>query len=345
MTEATTAGTDLAGRLDLAPELRLVPAAFQETYGYAATGVWRSPGSVTLLSDGDTSLSIAARWGTIVAARPREDDVIELALMNRPADRVRMDLGCLDPGDVEAWARPGLSAAWALRDAGYTLGGTTLLAGVDLPEGVGLAATTATACAIAVALRDMYAPAVPTAALAALVSRGLRALGVTGDRESGRCLVALLGRSGTAYLDDEPDGTVLPLDLGTAGLRFLVVDTRIRGSMTAPVAERTHLPEVAAYLRGGTPAALGPALNTAHARLREAGVPDAAQDIVVSAALSAGALGGRMIWDGPGRPVLLLLRAEELGTIRTAVTSACTSRGLRPPRFLTVTPVSPAARK
>jgi galactokinase len=217
MTEATTARTDLAGRLDLAPELRLVPAAFQETYGYAATGVWRSPGSVTLLSDGDTSLSIAARWGTIVAAEPREDDVIELALMNRPADRVRMDLGCLDPGDVEAWARPGLSAAWALRDAGYTLGGTTLLAGVDLPEGVGLAATTATACAIAVALRDMYAPAVPTAALAGLVSRGLRAFGVTGDRESGRCRVALLGRSGTAYLDDEPDGTVLPLDLGPPG--------------------------------------------------------------------------------------------------------------------------------
>jgi galactokinase len=345
MTEATTAETGLAGRLDLAPELRLVPAAFQETYGYAATGVWRSPGSVTLLSDGDTSLSIAARWGTIVAARPREDDVIELSLMNRPADRIRMDLGCFGPGDVEAWARPGLSATRALRDAGYSLGGTTLLAGVDLPEGVGLAATTATACAIAVALRDMYAPAVPTAALAGLVSRGLRAFGVTGDRETGRCRVALLGRSGTALLDDEPDGTVLPFDLETAGLRLLVVDTRIRGSMTAPVAERTHLPEVAAYLRGGTPAALGPALNAAHDRLRDARVPDVAQDTVVSAALSAGALGGRMIWDGPGRPVLLLLRAEELGTIRTAVTSACTSRGLRSPRFLTVTPVSHAARK
>jgi galactokinase len=343
MAETATRGADIAGRLDLAPELRLVPAAFHETYGYEATGVWRAPGSVTLLSDGDTSLSMAARWGTIVATHAHAHDVIELTLMNRPADRVQVDPGLLGPGDAEEWAAAGLSAVWALREAGYALGGTTLLAGVDLPEGVGLAAPTATACAVALALRDMYAPDLPTAALPALVDRGLRAFGVTGERETGRCRATLLGRSHAALLDDGPD--FVPLDVEGAGLRLVVVDTRIRGEIASPVAERAPLLDVAEYLRDGDPAALGAALNAAHARLGDSGVPGKAQNTVVAAALAAGALGGRMIWDGPGRPVLLLLRAEDLGPIRTAVTGACVSRGLRAPRFLTVAPFARATRK
>jgi len=345
MAETTTRGAELAGRLDLAPEVRLVPAAFHEAYGYGATGVWRAPGSVTLLSDGDTSLSMAARWGTIVATHPREDDVVELALMNRPAERVQAGLADVRPGGSEPWAAGGLSAVWALREAGHPIAGTTMFAGVDLPEGVGLAASTATACAVALALRDMYAPALPLNALPALVDRGLRAFGVTGEREIGRIRAALLGRAGAALLDDGPEETLVPLDVEAAGLRLVVVDTRVRAEPAAPVAERTPLREVAAYLRGGDPAALGAALNAAHARLNGDGAPGREQNTVVAAALGAGALGGRMIWDGPGRPVLLLLRAEDLGTIRTAVTEACVSRGLASPRFLTVTPFDAAARE
>lgn len=345
MAETTTRGAELAGRLDLAPEVRLVPAAFHETYGYGATGVWRAPGSVTLLSDGDANLSMAARWGTIVATHPRSDDLVELVLMNRPAERVQVRLADVRPYGSEPWAAGGLSAVWALREAGHPLGGTTMLAGVDLPEGVGLAASTATACAVALALRDMYAPALPVDALPALVDQGLRAFGVTGERESGRVRAVLLGRSGAALLDDGPDTTLVPLDVEAAGLRLVVVDTRTRAEPSGPVAEHTPLRKVAAYLRGGDPAALGAAFNAAHARLNGDGVPDKEQNTVVAAALGAGALGGRMIWDGPGRPVLLLLRAEDLGTIRTAVTEACVSRGLASPRYLTVTPYAPAARK
>ena len=345
MAETATRGADIAGRLDLAPELRLVPAAFHETYGYEATGVWRAPGSVTLLSDGDTSLSMATRWGTIVATHPREDSAIELALMNRPADRVQVEPAQLSPGDAPAWAAAGLSAVWAMREAGYAPGGTALLAGVDLPEGVGLGASTATACAVALALRDMHAPEVPTTALPALVDRGLRAFSVTGERETCRCQATLFGHERTALLDDGPEGTLVPFDVESAGLRLVVVDTRVRQEPASPVAERAPLREVAKYLSGGDPAALGAALNAAHARLRDAGVPTTEQDTVVAAAREAGALGGRMIWDGPGRPALLLLRAEDLGPVRTAITDACVASDLRSPRFLTVTPVSRATEK
>ena len=345
MAETTTRGEELAGRLDLAPEVRLVPAAFHEAYGFGATGVWRAPGSVVLLSDGAASLSMAARWGTIVATRPREDDLIELSLMNRPAERVQVRLADVRPGGSEPWAAGALSAVWALREAGHPVGGTTMLAGVDLPDGVGLAAPTAAACAVALALRDMYAPELPANALPALVDRGLRAFGVTGEREIGRVRAALLGRAGAALLDDGPEETLVPLDVEAAGLRLVVVDTRIRTDPAAPVAERTPLDEVTAYLHGGDPAALGAAFNAAHARLNSEGVPGKEQNTVVAAALGAGALGGRMTWDGPGRPVLLLLRAEDLGTIRTAVTEACVSRDLPSPRYLTVTPFDAAARK
>jgi hypothetical protein len=49
-----------------------------------------------------------------------------------------------------------------------------------------------------------------------------------------------------------------------------------------------------------------------------------------------------MIWDGPGRPVLVLLRAEDLTTIRTAV--ARSFPAARSPRFLTTVPISAARR-
>ncbi len=345
MPDAATPGADLAGRLDLAPEVRLVPAAFHERYGYDAAGVWRAPGSVTLLSDGDASLTIATRWGTIVAAHARGDDEVEFGLMNRPAERLRTPLAAIGPsGD---WAAAGLSAVWALRSAGYALGGVTMLAGVDLPDGVGLGASTATACAVAVALRDMYAPELPTTTLADLVSRGLRAFGVTGEREAGRCRAALLGRTGAALLDDgSAAGVTVPFPVEAAGLRLAVVDTRIRTSPAAPVAERSPLTDATlTALAEATPAALGEALSAAHAELRAAGLPDRAQETVVRAAMDAGALGARMIWDGPGRPALLLLHAEDLAAVRTAVTGTCVTRGLCAPRFLTVTPVAAAVRK
>lgn len=347
MVKSTTTGAhmvNLAARLDLSPELRTVSYFFQDMYDRPPVGVWHSPGAVTLLSDGDASLSIPAPWGAIVAAEPRTDDVIELSWMTRPADGTQIRLGDIAPGDGQAWAVAGLSAVWALREAGHPLGGVTLLTGVHLPAGTGLAATTSVACAIALTLRDLYAPDVPMTALPELVSRGLRAFGVTAGLETSPCVTAMLGRADEALLYDGREAVGLPFDLTSAGLRLVAADTRSRGPLTAPAPERSPLDEAAACLRAGDPAALGRLLDAAHGRLRDAGLPDPAQETVISAARDAGALGARMIWDGPGRPALLLTRAEHLGTTRTAIIDACTSRGLRSPRFLTMTPAPGACR-
>jgi galactokinase len=343
---------DFADRPDLPPELRLVPYAFGAEYGHPPAGVWHSPGVVTLLRDGDATLSVAARWGAIVAAEPRQDGLVELAWMNRPAERLRLPVTEIVPGAGSARDAAALGPVWALREAGHPLGGVTLLVSVDLPVGSGLAAATATACAVAIALRDLFAPSIASAALAGIVAEGLRRFGVAEVDEYGRCATALLGAAGRATLWRAGDVTGFSFDSAAAGLRLMVVDTRVRDvavSSAASVswgtsgAERADLDGAVAALSRGA-AALGPLLTAAHTALHRADVPDDAQHLAVTAALDGGALGARMIWDGPGRPVCVLQPAEKVGQVRTAIGLAYQRAGRRTPRFLTLAPARGARR-
>jgi len=93
-------------------------------------------------------------------------------------------------------------------------------------------------------------------------------------------------------------------------------------------------------------------LTAAHAALADAlaatvpaGLPaapaaDEVQQIAVSAALDGGALGARMLVDGPGRPACALLRATLLTDVRRAIVAAFSARRLRIPRLLTVEPAA-----
>ena len=221
---------DFADRPDLPPELRLVPYAYGAEYGHPPAGVWHSPGVVTLLRDGDATLSVAARWGAIVAAEPRQDGLVELAWMNRPAERLRLPVTEVVPGAGSARDAAALGPVWALREAGHPLGGVTLLVSVDLPVGSGVAAATATACAVAIALRDLFAPSVASAALAGIVAEGLRRFGVAEADEFGRCATALLGAAAQATLWRAGEVARFSFDSAAAGLRLMVVDTRVRTS-------------------------------------------------------------------------------------------------------------------
>jgi galactokinase len=139
---------DLADRPDVAPELRLVPHAFRETFGRPAQGVWYAPGVVSLMP----GMAVCARWGAIVAGEPRDDGLIELASINKPAEPVRLPLS----QSVPDWAKPVARVVERLQPQG-----ATLLCSVDLPAGSGLSAQTALACAAGLALRDMCLPGMP----------------------------------------------------------------------------------------------------------------------------------------------------------------------------------------
>jgi galactokinase len=137
--------TDLADRPDVAPELRLVPHAFREAFGRSAQGVWYAPGIVSLMP----GVAVCARWGAIVAGERRDDGLIELTSINKPAEPVVLPLA----ETVPEWAKPVVRVVERLRPDG-----ATLLCSVDLPAGSGLSSQTALACAAALALRDLCRP-------------------------------------------------------------------------------------------------------------------------------------------------------------------------------------------
>src|SRR5487761_614058 len=155
LTECLPAGripgmaTDLPDRLDLAWELRLGADTYREEFGCAPAGVWHAPGTITLLADGPTQLTVSARWGAIVAAGPRADGIIEPIRMNRPDERLRLTVGEAAAGAGPSWAGPGLRSA---RE------GASLLINTDLPEGSGVGAALATQSAIGLALRGLADP-------------------------------------------------------------------------------------------------------------------------------------------------------------------------------------------
>ncbi|HEV2372505.1 MAG TPA: hypothetical protein VGS19_10055 [Streptosporangiaceae bacterium] len=294
----------IADQLDLAPELRLASYTFREEFGHAPMGVWQAPGMVTLLADGAERLRVAAPWGSIVAAEPRSDGMVEPRHVNRPGERMPLSVEEAAAGLGPQWGRDGLRAART---------GATLLAATDLPDGSGIGATAATQTAIALALRD-------------LAEDGAGGLSCpAGDELSGF-------PAGTARLG----GQQFPCDLAAAGLRLMVIDTRVRGVPRPAVPEVAPLDRAADVLATGDLAALGPLLTSAHA----AAMCHEAQEAAVSAAVRAGALGARMIVDGPGRPVCALVPTARLAQVRAEVVAEFDRRQRRAPRFLTFTPTA-----
>jgi len=242
--------TDYADQLDLAPELRMTCYAYREEFGRPPATVCRVPGRVTLLTDGDRRLTVATPWGAIAAAGPADGDVVEIAQMERPGERV---------------SRPGP--------------GATILVSSELPEGTG-----------------------------------------TGSAAALEEAIQLCTSSGS------PAAPALPFDLVAAGLRLMIIDTRVRDVPRPAPAEHSPVPDALP--------ALGPMLTAAHNALG----CDPVQELAVSAALPAGALGARAIFDGCGRPVVALLPVDRLADVRAEVTAEFGRRWLRLPRFLTFTP-------
>jgi hypothetical protein len=303
---------DLADRLDGAPELRLVAYTYREAFGHPAAAVWRVPGTVVLLADGPRRLTIGARWGALIAAGPRQDGIIEPMRMSRPDQQVRLTVAEAMAGAGPSWAAEGLRSARC---------GAALMVNTDLPEGSGARAAEATQTAIRLALSNLAGAGEP--ADGREPPRPGREPSGPGGEFGGH-------QPGMALLDGRP----LPFDPAAAGLRLVIIDTRVRDVPQPPAAESSALDQAAAALAAGDIEELGPMLTAAHRALD----PDEVQEIAVSAALSAGALGARMITDGPGRPVLALVPAPRLAEVRSAVSGALKASGLRPARFLTVSP-------
>jgi galactokinase len=207
---------------------------FGERFGGSPEGVWRAPGRVNFIGEHTDyndgfALPFAIGAGVCVAAATREDGVVALSSRQYGEGVVTVWPSGLAPGALAGWAAYPAGVAWALRSAGYPVGGASLAVDADLPAGAGLSSSAALECATGLALAGLYRLTVPRPELAALGRRAENDfVGVpTGLMDQ---LAVLLAQAGHALLLDCRDGTrsSVPLDPAAAGLVLLVIDTRAR---------------------------------------------------------------------------------------------------------------------
>ena len=118
-----------------------------------------------------------------------------------------------------------------------------------------------------------------------------------------------------------------------------VIDTRVRRASRTAAEEHSPVKTAASVISSRDFVALGALLSAAH----QVQPGDDMQPLALSAALGAGALGGRAIADGEGRPVCVLAEVDRVAAVRAAVSAELTRHGDRAPRCLTFTPRPGAA--
>jgi Galactokinase len=285
-------------------------------HGFPPAGVWQAPGGLALLGGPGAALAIAVPWVAVVAAAPRADGLIEMYSTNRHAEPLSTRLSDLGADPAPPWTAPSVRAVRVLRDAGHPLGGAAFVVNTQLPHRTGFLSA-GEACAVSLALRDMYNVNLATEDLS----------------DDPAYAAALHGQSRRALLVRDGGVEPLPFDLASAGLRLLFID--VDATAAAPATDSAVAATAAAgLLRAGDLAGLGSLLTAAHAsRVREL-------DLALDAALRAGALGGRAT--GPCLTALVPIVA--VPAVRSAVTAALAGTTRRGPRFLTAVAVAGACR-
>lgn len=140
-------------------DLDALAARHRTVTGSDPEGLWFAPGRVNLIgehtdyNDGFV-LPFALERRAVIAAARRDDDLLVMTSLELD-DQVRLAIADLAPG-VGGWAAYLAGVAWALREAGFEVGGTTLTMTSDVPFGAGLSSSAAIECAAVAALADLY---------------------------------------------------------------------------------------------------------------------------------------------------------------------------------------------
>ena len=302
------------------PSATTVAAAFEELSGRAPAGVWSSPGRVNLIgehpdyNDGFAlPFAIAARVWAAVATRA--DGVLRMRSVQQPGNDTEVSLDDLAPGRPGGWAAHVAGAVWAAREAGYPVSGADVLVDGRVPLGSGLSSSHALECAVATALDTLHGTGLSANQLArlALVAENDFVGAPTGMMDQIASLRATAGHA--LFLDNRSlEVEQVPLDPAPAGLRLLVLNTRVHhGHADGAYGDRRAACERAARLLGvpalrdvateGLDDALGMLPDELHGRVRHV-VTEDARVLGAVTALRAG--------DWPGLGVLMDASHESL---------------------------------
>ena len=205
---------------------------FSDVHGRGHDGAWRAPGRVNLIgehtdyNDG-LVLPIALPRQITVTAAARDDGLLRLASAQESGPVVEVELAALAGQDGLGWAAYPAGAAWALREAGYDVGGADVLVESDLPTGAGLSSSAALLCATAVALLGLRGIDVAPEDVARLAQQAENEfvgapVGLM-DQMASMCCTA----GHALFFDVQAMRTEqVPFDPAADGLRLLVVDVK-----------------------------------------------------------------------------------------------------------------------
>ncbi len=208
---------------------------FRRVYQSDPEGIWTAPGRVNLIgehtdyNDG-LVMPFALPHTTTAAVSRRTDGLLRLHTANDPtAPAAELRVADLQPGTASDWTGYPAGVVWALRGAGHQVTGADIHYDSTVPVGAGLSSSAALEIVTALALSDLYELQLPGWQLARLCQRAENVFvgAPTGIMDQTAAACCQPGHA--LYLDTRDlSQRQIPFDLAAAGLRLLVIDTRVK---------------------------------------------------------------------------------------------------------------------
>ena len=230
---------------------------FSRHFGTSPEGVWSAPGRVNLIGEhtdynAGLCLPIALPQRTSAAVRRRDDNLLRM-VSGQGGEPVEVRLDEVRPGHPPGWAGYVAGVPWALRKAGYAVGGLDVAVDGRVPLGAGLSSSAALECAVGAAVSDLCglglladAGGRPRSQPRASTRRTPSPCAPTGGMDQSAALLATAGHALLLDCRDQHTEQV-PFDLDAAGLALLVIDTRAEHALVdGQYAERRDSCEQAA---------------------------------------------------------------------------------------------------
>jgi galactokinase len=208
----------------------MLRSEFSALFGQSPEIISEAPGRVNLIGehvdycDGFV-MPFAISDRTYAAICRRNDRKIRIASAQRPDELFEISLDALAADIKGDWERYILGVIWAFGDQITT--GLDILVDGGVALGAGLSSSAALECSIATALNQLFNVGLSLPELARLAQRAENEyVGVPcGIMDQS---VSLMAQTGSALLLDCRDLSTeqIPLDLASAGLELLIIDTR-----------------------------------------------------------------------------------------------------------------------